>query len=405
VGSSSTDVWEDIVLVTDAPAREDLVHRASEIVPVLRGHAAWAEENRRLHEESIAAMADAGVFRLRTPRRYGGHEADTRTLVEVATELGRADGSTAWVASVYWIPTWMACHFPEAVQDEVFATPDVRICGTLSPTAMATRTDGGIVVNGKWGFVSGAHHSHWQEIVAVIVSEDAPPEPIMALVPMSDLIVIDDWHTSGLRGTGSVSTVAQDLFVPAERVMPLGAILEGAHADGANAGSPIYRQPLLPVASASSVGTVLGLAEAARQAFFERLPQRKITYTGYESQSAAPLTHLQVAESTFKIDQAGFHAGRLAATVDDKGERGAAWSVEERVRARADLGAVCRLGKEAVDILATASGGSSIYSDVPIQRIARDVHAVNQHALMHPNTNTELYGRILCGLEPDTLYI
>jgi hypothetical protein len=66
---------------------------------------------------------------------------------------------------------------------------------------------------------------------------------------------------------------------------------------------------------------------------------------------------------------------------------------------------VCRLAKEAVDILAGASGGSSIYSDVPIQRIARDIQAVNLHALMHPNTNTELYGRVLCGLEPNTLYL
>jgi hypothetical protein len=24
---------------------------------------------------------------------------------------------------------------------------------------------------------------------------------------------------------------------------------------------------------------------------------------------------------------------------------------------------------------------------------------------MHPDTNAELYGRILCGLEPDTLYV
>ena len=76
-----------------------------------------------------------------------------------------------------------------------------------------------------------------------------------------------------------------------------------------------------------------------------------------------------------------------------------------RIRARADLGAVCRLSKEAVDILATASGGSSIYSNQPIQRIARDLNAVTMHALMHPDTNDELYGRILCGLEPDTLYI
>jgi alkylation response protein AidB-like acyl-CoA dehydrogenase len=69
------------------------------------------------------------------------------------------------------------------------------------------------------------------------------------------------------------------------------------------------------------------------------------------------------------------------------------------------MGATCRLAKEAVDILAGASGGSSIYLDVPIQRFLRDIQAINLHALMHPNTNFELYGRVLCGLEPDTLYI
>jgi hypothetical protein len=58
-----------------------------------------------------------------------------------------------------------------------------------------------------------------------------------------------------------------------------------------------------------------------------------------------------------------------------------------------------------VTILSLASGGSSVYSDVPIQRIARDLHAINLHALMHPATNTELHGRILCGMEPNTLYI
>ena len=106
-----------------------------------------------------------------------------------------------------------------------------------------------------------------------------------------------------------------------------------------------------------------------------------------------------------KIDEADFHAHRLATMVDTKGEEAAAWTIEERVSARADLGAVCKLSKEAVDILASASGGSSIYSNQPIQRIARDVNAVTMHALMHPDTNAELYGRILCGQEPDSLYI
>ncbi|MFC7545980.1 acyl-CoA dehydrogenase family protein [Plantactinospora sp. GCM10030261] len=398
-----------MVLTTEAPGqvptRDQLVRRVSEAAPALREQAAWSEENRRLSDESVNALAEAGVFRLRAPTRYGGYECDTRTLVDIGAELGRADGSTAWTASVYWIPTWMTCLFPDHVQDEVFATPDVRICGTLSPGGMAAPADGGVVVNGRWGFITGALHSHWQEIIAIQPGPEGEPMPVMALVPMSDLQIIDDWHTSGLSGTGSVSTAAQDVFVPAERVLPLGAVLQGQGASKANADAAIYRAPLLPVASASSIGTVLGLARAARDAFAERLPDRKITYTNYESQREAPITHLETAEAALKLDEAEFHAYRLADQVDGKCRTGEPWSVEERVRARADLGAACRLAKESVDILALASGGSSIYRDKPIQRVARDIQAVNLHALMHPSTNIELYGRVLCGLEPNTLYL
>jgi len=392
-------------LATTIPAREELVRKASELTPLLRKHANWVEENRRLHDETIEALADAGVFKFRRPKHYGGYEVDSRTLTDVGAELGQGCGSTSWVASVYWIPTWMACQFPDEVQDEVFATPDVRVCGTLSPSAMAAPTDGGIIVNGKWGFISGAHHAHWQEVIAILVPPDGEPYPVMALVPMSDLLIVDDWHTSGLRGTGSVSTVARDLFIPQERILPLPAILQGQIASQRNANSPVYRSPLLPVASAASVGTIVGMAKGAQQAFLNRLSDRKITYTAYESQREAPITHFQMAEATMKVDEAEFHAHRLATLVDTKAEEGAEWKLEERARSRADVGAVVRLAKEAVDIFATGSGGSSIYSGIPIQRINRDVQAVNQHALMHPNTNTELYGRVLCGLEPNTLYI
>lgn len=389
----------------EIPTREEIVKRVSDLIPTLRSKATWAEENRRLHDETIEALAEAGVFKLRTPRRYGGYEADTRTLVEVGTELGRADGSIAWTAGVYWIPTWMACLFPDQVQDEIFATPDVRICGTLSPSGVATPAEGGVIVNGSWSFITGAWHAHWQEIITVQIMPNGEPMPLMALVPMSDLTIVDDWYTSGLSGTGSVTTVAQDLFVPQERVLPLGAILTGQSASEINRNSPIYRLPLLPVASASSVGTALGLARGAQDVFQERLPQRSITYTSYQSQGEAPITHLKVAEAATAADEAEFHAHRLANLVDAKGTAGADWTMAERVRARADLGAACRRAREAVDVLALASGATSLQHDVPIQRIARDIRAITLHALMNPDTNAELYGRVLCGLEPNSQYV
>jgi alkylation response protein AidB-like acyl-CoA dehydrogenase len=393
------------VETTHVPTRGEMARRASELVPLLRANAAWTEQNRRLHPESIEALADAGIFRMRVPARYGGYESDTQTLVDVGTELGRGDGSTSWVASVYWIPGWMVGLFPDEVQDEVFATPDVRVCGTLSPSGMAKPRDGGIVVTGRWGFISGALHAHWQEIIAILVPEDGEPYPVMALVPISDLEIVDDWHVGGLRGTGSVTTVATELYVPKERVLPLPAVLTERYASVRNAEVPMYRAPLIGAASASAVGTPLGLAKAVQELFFERMPNRKLTYTNYESQREAPVTHLRVADASLKIDQAEFHARRLAGLVDRKGATGEPWTLEERIRGRADVGSVCLLTKAAVDILATASGGSSIYDTSPIQRINRDIQAINLHALMAPDATHELYGRLICGLEPNTPYV
>jgi 3-hydroxy-9,10-secoandrosta-1,3,5(10)-triene-9,17-dione monooxygenase len=393
------------MLGTDLPTRDELVRRASELVPLLQENALWTEQNRRLHPDSIQALADAGFFRMRVPRRYGGYECAMRTLVDVLCELAQGDGATAWTTAVWQINAWIISLFPDEVQDEVFATPDARFCGILSPTATVTPTDGGYLVNGQWGFNSGFLHSDWNMLSGMHVGPDEEPYPVITVIPTARLDHVDDWHTSGLRGTGSVTTVAKDVFVPERFVLPMGPVLMGQYPTRLNAHSPIYRPPLLQAGAVPMNGVMVGLAEAAMSDFRRRLPQRKITYTSYESQREAPITHLQVADAATRIDLARFHAYRAADLLDTKGVNDEAWTLEERARILLDAARTCTVAKEAVDILNNASGGSSIYSDVPIQRIERDMQAVKLHGLQHTSTNLELYGRILCGLEPNTFFI
>lgn len=387
------------------PAAE-IVERVAALAPQIRAKAPRIERDRRLDDELIELLAEAGVLKLRVPARYGGHEVDMRTLVSAITELGTADGSVAWTVAVWSICSWLVGLFPDEVQDEVFAVPDARICGLLSPTGTAVPTDGGYVVNGRWAFNTGSLHSHWNVLIAMAPTPDGQSQwPIMAIAPMSDLGIVDDWHTSGLRGTGSVTTVAEDLFVPAARALPMPALLHEQYASRINAESSVYRGPLLPTACMSVTGTALGLARAAKANLFERLPNRKITYTAYEHQTDAPITHLQVADAQMKLDEAEFHAYRAAATLDRKNASSEPWTVQERALIRLDASSTCRLAREAIGVYGTASGASSIYDNVPMQRIERDIHVINLHAILHPNTNLELYGRLLCGLEPNTLYL
>jgi alkylation response protein AidB-like acyl-CoA dehydrogenase len=388
-----------------APPSHELVDRAEKLVPLIAAKAEWSEENRRIHDEIIDGLAQAGVFRMRRPARYGGHETDSRTLVDVIATIARGDGSTAWNVSVWLISNWIAAMFPDHVQDEVFADPDTRVCAALSPSAAATPADHGLVVNGSWQFISGAAHSRWQVIVAMAPAPDGGQWPVFAVVPMSQLRIVDDWYASGLSATGSVTTVAEDLYVPLDRVLPLPAVMQGRYASVVNASSPVFNGPFVPTGCAGFGGVALGMAQAAQTAFFERLPGRRITYTTYDEQGAAPVTHFQVAEAALKADEAAFHAYRIANMLDEKGASGEPWTLRERVLARVSLGRTFHLVRDAVDVLSAASGGSAIYRSAPIQRIQRDAHALNRHALMYPSTNYELYGRVLCGHEPNTAYL
>ncbi|XVS66493.1 acyl-CoA dehydrogenase family protein [Actinosynnema sp. CA-299493] len=391
-------------LVVPSPA--ELVHRVSKIAPVLRANAEWSVENRRLHEETVKALTDTGVFRMRIPKRYGGFESDARAMVAVSDAIAQADGSAAWVVACSWVATWGLGLYPDEVQDELFADPDVQVCTTIGPgTATAVPVDGGILVNGTWPSISGALSSKYQQIGAIFLNPDGEPYPVMGPVPMSELEITDNWHTNGFRGTGSVGTTAKDVFIPQERVLPAPAVLTGQSASKANAGSQMYRVPFIPVGVASTVGVVTGMAKAVRDSFFERLPSRNVTYTNYPSQAEAPVTHLRIAEAMMKIDEAEFHAQRLAATVDAKAAAGEPLELVERGRIRADEGAAVKLSKEAAEIFAGSSGGSSAYTKVPIQRFVNDLNTVALHALMTPDVNAEIYGRVLCGLDPNTYYI
>lgn len=344
----------------------ELVRRAAGIVPVLRAHAAWGDEHRRLHEATLEAMADAGVLRLRVPAAHGGHEADLTTVVEVIAELARGDGSAAWTAAVWAISTWVVGQFPDDVRQEVFAKPDVRITGILSPTATAEPVGGGVLVNGRWAFTTGAPQSHWTTNAALLAPHRTP---VALAIPLVDLDVVDDWHTTGLRATGSVTTVAKDLFVPAERVLRLAPVLR-AHPD---ADAPMFRAPFMPAACATVSAPAVGLARAAVEAFAART-------------SAFPL---RVREAVVLADEAEFHARRTATTVDLKATTGQTWTPTDRAHVRRDLGEACLRARDAVDVLG---------ADNPaLHRIQRDVHAVNLHAVLHPNANLERYGPVFLG--------
>lgn len=390
---------------TTIPTRRELVGRAAELVPLLRERSLWIDEHRRLPEDVIDALEESGILRMQAPVQYGGYESDPATLVDVHAELARGNASAAFCVSVWSLLNWMAGLWPDEVQDEVFARPNVRVCGTLAASGTAVRVPGGWRMSGSWRFNSGVLHSQWKVTAAVPEGPEGANGPITALVPTSELEFVDDWHTFGLPGSGSVTTVARDVFVPDERVIATADFFTDQCKSKINAAKPAYQVPMLVTSTAATGGQLIGSAKYALETLLERMPGRSITYTDYRSQAEAPVTHLQVGEAALLIEEAEARMHAFADLISAKSAAEEPWTQDERVRSRVQLGRTAQLAKQAVDIVAMAGGGSSIYRDVPLPRIQRDVHAVAIHALTNPATTIELYGRMLCGLEPNTQYL
>jgi len=385
--------------MTSIETRERLVRQAASLVPALRAGSAAAEQARRLPQETFDELAAADVFRMTAPKRFGGFEADFLTQCEVLAEIARGSPSASWVATILSAMSWLVSGFPDETQDEIFDTRDPRVTGVFSPTGKAIRKGGGYVVNGRWGYNTGGHGGQWTVVNAVLTENGVAGMPHACLVRASELERLDDWYASGMAATGSSTVVARDIFVPAHRVLPLPELVEGRYPARQNSSNPYFNLPLAAVLTANAAGTPVGIARGALELFKERLPGRTITYTTYATKIEAPVTHLQIGEAALAIDSSDAHM-RLACALLD--EATGAPSKLDRVKIRAHVGAATRYARDAVDGLFYASGASVIQANVAMQSFQRDMQALANHAIMHPQTNVELYGRVLCGLEPNT---
>src|SRR5258708_9774974 len=90
---------------------EEAVTRARALAPLIIEQAAAAEAQRRLPAEVVQAMVEAGLVRLLTPARWGGHELGFDTAVETIIESAKADPPAGWWHSFFNMPILVVAPF------------------------------------------------------------------------------------------------------------------------------------------------------------------------------------------------------------------------------------------------------------------------------------------------------
>ena len=388
----------------DKPSTAELVARVRELHPLLKKNAEAGERDRRVVEESIQALTDAGLFKISVPKRYGGYETSLRTMLDVSAATAEADGGTSWVLTLTNVCNWMVGLFPQQAQDEVFGTdPEAKVSGVLAPTATTRKVDGGWRVTGKWYYNSGSWHATWAGLgVPVTDADGSVVNQGLALIPRSDLDLEDTWFVAGMKSSGSNCLIAEDVFVPEHRVIMVPPAINGDYPSEHLETEALYRSALVPVLSLVLVGPQLGMGKAALEYVIGKAAKKPISYTFFDAQTESVGFQLQIAEAARLIDTAHLHAYRAAADIDEAAARGVYPDFATRSRVRSDTGYVAECITKAIEILLFAHGAGSFAEVSPLQRIWRDSATAARHAVVSPQVSYEVYGKALLGVQ-DTI--
>ncbi|HLG72878.1 MAG TPA: acyl-CoA dehydrogenase family protein [Chloroflexota bacterium] len=357
------------------------------------------EQLGRLADETAARLKELGVPRMLLPRRWGGEERDLQEVLDMAVTLARGCMSSAWCAAIWAEHPWVLCHFDERFQAEVWRDgPDEIVCMAIMGASTIREAKGGYEVEGQWRFVSGCDHASWFLFIGGWEAVDGQePRPRLFAFPRQDVAIDhDSWNVAGLRGTGSKTVSVSRTFVPEHRVLDL------AQRPGPGITPdmpPLFHQPIPATLGHALAAVSVGGAEAAFDLFLENTRLRVLRPTG-TVQAADPSAHLDVADAIARIDSAKLLLRHNADVARASGRPEGELPATEMAKLRMYKGHIVREAVAAVDRLFAASGGGALQETNPLQRIWRDVHAVQAHAGLTWANGARNYGALAVGLPP-----
>jgi indole-3-acetate monooxygenase len=382
-----------------------VLHAAIGLTQQIRAVSDEIERSRRLPQGLAAAMKDAGVFGMAMPRSWGGPELDPLTQFRVIEALAMAEGSVGWCAMIGCDGGYITAFLDQDIARAMYPDLLVATGAAATTTGQAVRVPGGYRVSGRFPFVSGCHHCEWLWLGCAVLENgvarldgNGVPETRQCFLRLSQCEILDTWHTTGLRGTGSNDVLVRDEFV--------GEDLTFSFQDPklVKRPGPLYAFPFMFMAKGAA--PALGIARHAIDAVIESAAQKLARrYTVGERIEAPKLLRDDVyvqeavgrAETLLAAARAYFFQvmGDLWATLLDGGQPSDR-QIALFTSAYTHIVGVC---VDVVQLVYKAAGGSAVYQKGPLDRCLRDVLTMNQHVVGTLRTY-EMAGRLLLGLEP-----
>ena len=370
--------------LTTAPpsSANDIETVARQIAVMAQEMSREIDDDRRLPGELVALLGESGLLRAGAPVEVRGLELPPGVALRCAEAVARGNASAGWCVSIAITSSLLVAYLPAPSREALFGEGRGVAAGVWAPRGTGRTVDGGVVVSGRWAFCSGITHADMM-FAGCLVDDQRVPS-IVAL-SKEDLQVLDTWHTLGLRGTGSHDTVADEVFVPADRVFSL---FHGPTLD-----RPLYRFPVFGFFALSIAAAALGNARAAIDDLVE-LASAKKGLGSARTLAERPSTQAAVATAESALSAARALYYQAIEVAWQASQDGDGVSVEARNRLRLAATHAVRTSADVVRDMYDLAGGTAIYDGAPLQRRFRDAYTATAHFQVN-EASRELPGRIL----------
>jgi indole-3-acetate monooxygenase len=380
-----------------------LLEQVERIGPILQASGAKSEELGTLAPEAVAALRDAGFFRLKLAATAGGAEADPITEMLVLEELAYHDLTSGWCTMVGATGiASLGTFLPQAGYEAVFAGGHIPTAAiSFFPAGRAVREADGFRLTGRWRFNSGIRHSEWFVGGTVVEGSEAGnggrPLVMFSALPAKDVTLYDNWGgVTGLRGTGSCDCSVDNYFLP-EHFSFVWDLLKPQPRRGGLS----YLLPPFSYVAKEHGSVAIG---AARRALDELIKIATTTRGTFRSSKLdeRQVVHRQIAEADLKLRAARALLHERYGQLWEKVKGGS-------LPDGADIADVRAIALHATDAaVATATmayhfaGNTGLHHPHVIGRLLRDLNTAGIHQVMS-DTAYENHGKFRLGLPADPL--
>ncbi|HWO41990.1 MAG TPA: acyl-CoA dehydrogenase family protein [Candidatus Eisenbacteria bacterium] len=335
------------------------------------GRAASHDEGDTFVSLNYAALKEQRVFSAGIPQELGGGGASHRELADMLRTLAHYCGSTALalsmhqhlIAATIWRYRRGQGGEPllKSVSEKQLVLVSTGAGDWLESNGSMTKTDGGYLVSAKKRFASQAPIGDVLVTSAPFEDAEGGWEVLHFPVPMTapGVTLLNDWHTLGMRGTGSNTVELENVFVPETAIVvrrPRGAY------------HPVWNV-VLTVAMPLIMSVYVGIAEKAAEIAIGHARRKK---------TANPLASYLIGEMNNDLVAAEVQLNDMLRITNNYDFEPIDRNGHEILTRKTNVAnAAIRVVSKAMDIV----GGEGFYRAFGLERLFRDIQGARYHPL------------------------